>query len=425
MSAFNKRWISLAIMAAGGGVIFQLPYLRYAFYAQLQSALGLNHEQYGNLMTVYAIVATISYFPGGWLADRVSARKMLTLSFILTGLLGFYFVTFPSYEMNMVIHALWGVTTVLTYWAALLKITRTLGDSGEQGRLYGFLEGGRGVTSALAAYALLALYAKLGEGAHGIGWVIKIYGILNIALGILTFFMLEDPKNAEKTSPLAKDIMEVIMMPRVWLLCGVVFTTYSIFAGMTYTSPYLQNVFGASVPLAAAIGIFQRYVMQFMGGALGGILADRIGSRTKVLFTGYLIILVALVIFLLMPGSPGMIPLCVANIVLMGIAVYIMRGLYFAIIDDLEVPLKVTGTAIGFASLIGFIPDIYIYKLFGGWLDKSQGTVAGYQQMFSFMLVTTVIGTVIMYVVMKLTTMGTHDSPPFPATTMKTHDSVP
>ncbi|MCP1223629.1 nitrate/nitrite transporter [Sebaldella sp. S0638] len=397
----QKKWISLAVLAAGGGIIFQLPYLRYAFYTQLQEALGFSHEQYGNLMTVYAVVAMLSYFPGGWLADRISARKMLTFSFISTGITGFYFATFPSYGMNMLLHAFWGVSTILTYWAALLKVTRTLGNHDEQGRMYGMLEGGRGLASAIAAYALLAVYTKIGEGTYGMGWVINVYSILHIVLGILTWLVIRDPKESEKTTPVLDDIVTVIKMPRVWLLCGVVFTTYSIFAGMTYTPPYLQNVFGASVGVAAAIGIFQRYIMQFLGGAGGGIIADKIGSRTKVLFTGYIIILISLVIFLVTPGSHNMMMLIVANIILMGVTVYVMRGLYFAIVDELEVPLRITGAAVGFASLIGYIPDIYIYKLIGRWLDQYPG-IQGYKYMFMFMLATTIIGTVIMYFVKRI-----------------------
>ncbi|MBF0441762.1 MAG: MFS transporter [Oligoflexales bacterium] len=400
----KKRWLNLIILAAGGGIIFQLPYLRYAFYGQLQEALALNHEQYGNLLTVYALVAMVSYFPGGWLADRVSARKMLTFSFVSTGLAGFYFARFPSYSINILLHAFWGVSTILTYWAALMKLTRTLGDSDEQGRVYGLLEGGRGLTSTVAAYALLALYTNLGGGIFGISWVINSYAVLNVLFGLLTWFVVDDYKETEikrtgRKITFAKDMLRVMKMPQVWLLCGVVFTTYSSFAVMTYTSPYLQTVFAISGTLAAGIAIFQRYVMQFLGGALGGIVADTIGSRTKVLLSGYIIILATLAVFLVMPGTQDMTLLCVANVLVMGITVYIMRGLYFAIIDELNVPLEITGTAIGFASLVGYLPDTFIYKMIGAWLDKYPGA-QGYRYMFTFLLVVTIIGTGIMFGVM-------------------------
>lgn len=391
-----KRWVQLAVLAAGGGIIFQLPYLRYAFYTQLQQALNINHEQYGSLLSVYAIVAMLSYFPGGWIADRVSARKLLTFSLLATGLSGFYFATFPSYGVNMALNAFWGLSTILTYWAALLKVTRTLGDKNEQGRMFGLLEGGRGLASAIGAYALLAVYTKLGEGIYGMAWVIRVFAVMHLIVGVLTWFVIEDPKTIEKTNPVMSDIVKVLKMPRVWLLCGVIFTTYSVYAGMTFTQPYLQTVFGASLGLASIIGMFQRYIMQLIGGVFGGVIADKIGSRTKVLFACYITLLISLGLFLIVPGSKSLMAVCLINLLLLAVTVFIMRGLYFSIIDELRVPLNITGAVIGFASLIGYLPDTFIYKLIGGWLDMYPGAL-GYRYMFTLMLGIAAVGTIVMY----------------------------
>ena len=70
----------------GTGVIFQLPYIRNTFYVPLVEALNLTNEEFGLLSTSYATVSMICYFFGGWIADRVSPRKLLTISFISTGL---------------------------------------------------------------------------------------------------------------------------------------------------------------------------------------------------------------------------------------------------------------------------------------------------------------------------------------------------
>ena len=128
-----KKWMSLLVLCCGTGVIFQLPYIRNTFYVPLVEALNLTNEEFGLLSTSYATVSMICYFFGGWIADRVSPRKLLTISFISTGLVGLVFSTFPGYGTMRVIFALFGVTTVLTYWSALIKAVRGLGDSSEQG----------------------------------------------------------------------------------------------------------------------------------------------------------------------------------------------------------------------------------------------------------------------------------------------------
>ena len=114
----KTRYLRLCILAWGGGFIYLLPYIRYTFYDPLQKALGLDHTAFGVSMSAYGICALLTYWPGGWLADRISARKLLSFSYLATGLLGFYFTTYPSYILTVIIHGAWGVCTTLTFWAA-------------------------------------------------------------------------------------------------------------------------------------------------------------------------------------------------------------------------------------------------------------------------------------------------------------------
>ena len=61
------------------------------------------------------LISMICYFFGGWIADRVSPRKLLTISFISTGLVGLLFSTFPSYCTMRLIFAAFGVTLSLIH----------------------------------------------------------------------------------------------------------------------------------------------------------------------------------------------------------------------------------------------------------------------------------------------------------------------
>ena len=68
-----------------------------------------------------------------------------------------------------------------------------------------------------------------------------------------------------------------------------------------------------------------------------------------------------------------------------------IRGVYFAAIDELEIPIRYSGTAMGFASFLGFIPEAYIYTLIGNWMDNYPGIV-GYQKVFTYMICVTAVG---------------------------------
>ena len=181
----------MVCLCLSGGIIYLLPYLREVYYVPLLEALGLTNTQLGVMMSVFGATAMLSYFPGGWIADRVSPRILISLSMISTGLAGFYFATFPSYRICIVIHAFWGVSVTLTFWAALIKATRYWAPPSRQGRAFGILEGGRGVAELVSSTALLALFAKLGSKAFALSRVILLFSIFDILIGILAWCVLD------------------------------------------------------------------------------------------------------------------------------------------------------------------------------------------------------------------------------------------
>ena len=154
--AFIKKYGTLLLLAAGAGIIFQLPYIRETFYVPIQNAMELTNAQMGMLSSGYATMATFSYFIGGAIADKFSARKLLTFSFLATGILGLWFSTFPGYNVSRLIFILMGISTIITYWSACIKATRMLGSEEEQGRLFGLQEGLRGILNALLVFGMPA-----------------------------------------------------------------------------------------------------------------------------------------------------------------------------------------------------------------------------------------------------------------------------
>ena len=111
----------MAVLSFSGGVVFILPFLQEVYYEPLSEALNINHTQIGFLMSVFGTASMIAYLPGGWLADRVSPRWLISLSLTGTGLGGLYFATFPSYEITLVIHGFWGITIALLFWGAMIR----------------------------------------------------------------------------------------------------------------------------------------------------------------------------------------------------------------------------------------------------------------------------------------------------------------
>ena len=135
----------MAVLCLSGGAIYNLPYVFEFLYIPMQQAMDLSKTQMGALMGVFGAASIVTYFPGGWLADRISPRKLITFAMITTGSGGFYFATFPSYESLLALHLFWGVTISLVFWSAMIKGTRGWASSSDQGRAFGILDAGRGI----------------------------------------------------------------------------------------------------------------------------------------------------------------------------------------------------------------------------------------------------------------------------------------
>ena len=194
------KWLLLTLLCFAGAMVYTFPFLRYSYYDTMKEALGVTHTQMGLMQAVNGVAATFGYIPGGWLADRYSPRKLLATSLVVTGLSGFYFSTFPSYVGGLFLYGFWGVSTLIIFWAPFIKATRTLGPDEEQGRLFGFLEGGRGVFGFLVGMFTLFVFKEMGEGPRGLMWVINISAVVTIAAGLAVWLMFEDPAQGEVLS---------------------------------------------------------------------------------------------------------------------------------------------------------------------------------------------------------------------------------
>ena len=383
-STFRKYW-TLLLLATGAGIIYQLPYIRETFYVPLQNAMNLTNAQMGLLSSGYAAMATISYFLGGIVADKFSARKLLTFSFITTGLLGLYFSTFPSYTVSRIIFVLLGISTIITYWSALVKATRMLGDSSEQGKLFGLQEGLRGIMNALLVFGMMAAFNAFADEVVGTAWAIRVCAIVVLIIGVLNWFFIEDTKAEAQTESLvdvAKGMFRAMKIPRVWILCGIVFTAYSLYGLIGYIGMYVVNIYGAPVETSITLGGI-RYLIQGLGGVVGGLLADKIGSRIKVILGGVFLFALSFLGFFFLPAEAALVNIVIANFIFGLFLIYIIRSLYFAIIDDANIDVSMTGRVSGFVSCLGYTPDIFMYTMVGGWIDSYAGK-QGYNMMFLY-----------------------------------------
>jgi len=391
----------LLLLVAGNAVIYMMVYLRTTYYIPLMEELQINNTQLGMMGVAYGIAAALCYFPGGWLADRLSARKLLTLSYILTGLGGFYFAIFPGYVMCVLLHAYWGITTSLIFWAASVKATRQLAAVTEQGRAYGFLEAGHGIGAGILLSVGLALFARLGSDSDALSLIISAYSLLCLLIGLITWlFFKEESLDDSSSSDLRGDIIKVVKMPKVWLITLIIFCTHWAVCATQYLVPFSSQVFGASVIFGAALSIMKDYVRPIVA-AVAGIAGDRIGS-SKVISFGFLLLLAGFVALMVVPGKVNLLFLLVINSGVVYLAMYMIRALYYSLLEEGDIPLAISGTAVGLIATFGYIPEFFVPMVGGRLLDLFPGT-AGYRYLFTITAALIAIGYFITVYWMKIT----------------------
>ncbi|MXN48374.1 MFS transporter [Shinella kummerowiae] len=403
------RYLQLALIVIAAGAIYPILYLRQSYQTTMLEVLHLTNIDLGVLYSILGTAFLVCYLPSGWLADRVQPRLLILFSMVGTGLLGLWYATLPGYSALIAIYCGFGVTTGLTFWAATLKQVNLIAHADEQGRFFGILDGGRGLVEALLASVAIALFVFVSETrgaglASGFRDVVLMYAITCIIVG-LVYFVVSKPdttttatreRKVRETSFLS-DVKALLSIPEIWLVAAIIFCGYHVFLATYSFSAYLEEGgFGISAAMAGFIAMLKLWLRP-VGGIGGGFLGDRY-SKGRVLLIAFLLSAASLMGMVLLPGTGSTLVL-IGLILFVGLLTYAIRGLYWAILDDCNVPPHVTGLAIGIISLVGYAPDTYL-PLVNGYLSDRYPGLAGYQFYFSYIAAICLIGAVTTVILM-------------------------
>lgn len=401
-TGIKKNFFTIILLAFAGSIIYGLPYFRLYYYDTYQELYNLTNTQMGLLGSAYGILGVFSYVFGGILADRFKAKWLLIFSMITTGAGGFLHLIFTDFKALVFLYGLWGFTSLLTFWPALMKIVRTQGTESEQGRAYGIFEGGRGVFNAAhlaIATAIFGVFQAKLMPAMGIKWIIIFYSAAPLLVGLIFIFLLKNP--SETTSNNAKaekltfaEVIKVLKMPVIWLVVLMAFCSYTFNMSVYYFTPYASNVIGTSAVVAAIISVLQQYCRPFASTA-GGFLADKFG-KGQLMTIGFIMMGIGTVVMYLAAGLSGNLQMVIiiAACVTIYVGMFSNFGLYFSFLTEGNVPLKVSGLAIGIVSTFGYLPEVVTPLIAGKTLDKYDGS-KGYFIYFGYMIIMAIIGTII------------------------------
>ncbi|MDQ6600621.1 MFS transporter [Bacillus salipaludis] len=397
----RKNIPTLIILIIAGEMIYTLPYFRNYYYDVFLKDFHLTNTQMGSLGSVFGITCLISYIFAGYVADRWKTKHLLTLSLIVTGALGFTLLLYPPYSVLVLIYGAWGFTSILTFWVALIKAVRSLANENEQGKAFGFFEGGRGAAKVIESALVLGLFAFVSKQLSdkvALSTVIIFYSVMCILLGIMVMLLYKSPEqnnssdqgNEKDHTKFNWDILwKILKMPTTWLAAVLILTSYAMINSFYYITPYAHAAFGASTIIAAALGYFSQYCRP-VGSFSSGIIGDRIGISNMVIIA-YSLLAAGLVALILLPGKPSLILLLLVFIAVVYVAMYALQATHFAILVEGDYPVETTGTVAMPLMIIGYSGEIFMPIIAGACLDHWDGTT-GYKVLFAILLGLTIVG---------------------------------
>lgn len=209
-------------------------------------------------------------------------RILLPAGLIGVGLCGAYLTTLPPFSGYLIAFGAMAFFGEVVYWPVLLKAVRLLGNRDEQGRMFGFLEAGRGVVDVLIASGALFVFVQFGEGKASMQAGLVYYTLITIIVGTITYFIVDAddrtiPQDDEDVNKqIFKGIKNVVKSPNLWLASFCIFFVYSAYCGLTYFIPFLKDIYALPVALVGAYGIINQYGLKMVGGPVGGYLADKV-----------------------------------------------------------------------------------------------------------------------------------------------------
>jgi nitrate/nitrite transporter NarK len=312
------------------------------------------------------------------------------------------------------LYGFWGITTIFLFWGALIRATREWGGESTQGLAFGVLEGGRGLVAALMASLALAVLAHImpdnvalasdEQRRAGMQGIILVYTGAAFVAGILTWLVVPvpDTEGSRSRHPL-QGMALVLKRPVIWAHAAVIVCAYCGYKGLDNYSLYAVQVLGMDEVRGAGLATWGSWIRPIAAVA-AGLVADRV-SAARSIGVAFAVLTVSWVLLGLSSPDATAMNIIYLNLFVTFFAVFALRGIYFALLEENRTPPFLTGAAVGLVSLVGYTPEIFFAPITGRILDANPGIV-GFRHYFLFLAGIAVLGIVVVLTLLRLRTRG-------------------
>jgi ACS family glucarate transporter-like MFS transporter len=358
--ARKRNWI-LALLFLGWALGNLDRYIMNYAVLSITEDLNLSASSTGLLLSSFFAGYALMQLPGGWLADRFGARKVLIISVIMwsifTGLTGAAW----SMASMIIIRFLFGIGEG-GFQPASSKIISQVFPQEKRARAMSMMLSSGGIVALIIPILSVALLTT-------IGWrtTFFIIGAVGAIIAALYWYFIKLPNNHEnintKNSNGAQkgSFKMLFKTPLMLNLFIAYFSLYAVNWGLaTWLPTYLVNVRGLNL---VSLGWLQTIpgVAQLLGMYLSGYLIDKLSKGREKIAGAFACICISILLYLMFTAS-NVTSFIVYQTVIMLIISFVVILLPAVVLKNL--PSSVAGSGMGLVNtggqLAGFITPLAI-----------------------------------------------------------------
>ena len=235
--------------------------------------------------------------------------------------------------------------------------------------------------------------------------VIFVYIAVTLLAAVLVWLVVPADKKGSDVEFSPLQGMSIVMRrPIVWATAGIIVCAYCGFKGLDNYQLYAKEVLELNEIEASKLFAWGMYTRP-VAAIAAGLIADRFDA-TRSLGVVFGILCVSFGVWSMAVPEGNGISIIYANFFVTFAAVFAMRGIYFALLEENKTPKYLTGAAVGMISLVGYTPEIFFAPIGGRILDANPGIV-GFQNYLFFLSACSAAGIVLVLTVLWMHRKGT------------------
>ena len=327
----KKEDVSVIAVAGSHGIMHAYLVLLPALIPLLKGDLG-NYGTLGLLTSLVFLFYGWGSFPVGFLADRVSKKRLISASMALCGVSAVLVSLSHSLPVTALALILLGIGASLYHppgYASMALLSPEM-----RGRYMGIQGLGGDLGMAISFFTTTAIGSYLGWRNAFLAW-----GVLGVVMAVVDMATIIDETVQVDPTVARLGYLETLRrmfttdhLRNLLLVSVIVVCSGALWNGVSaFILAYINEVKGVGLLIAGGLSTF-KYTIGAFGNILGGELSDRVGRR-KILLFGFGLFTVSLLALTVAPGNLALMFLMVA---VLGFSFFITQSPMNALIGDVS-----------------------------------------------------------------------------------------